>query len=277
MSMGHLQKAGDVVAGGRQTVADDIECILQRLDGAIIEAVKMISDEGVMALSGGVDSALVAGLAKRECLVVGVSGSHDMLRARQAAGALGLTLHEVLIDPSEIEGAIREVLAVIPDKDPVNVSIATTLYFVCRWAGEHGHERIIAGQGADELFGGYCRYLSSRDLVFDMEKDIAGLPGQLARDRSVAGLFGAQFSLPYLNEKVVAVARTIPAEVRIRDKVRKWPLRSVAARHIPADIAWHGKKAMQYGSGVMKEMEKLASRRGYKRALQGYLNEIEKE
>lgn len=276
MSMDHSLKAGDVIAGGQQTVADDIESILQRLDGAIIEAVKKMSDEGMMALSGGVDSALVASLAKRECLAVGVSGSHDMLRARQAASALGLKLHEVLIDPDEIEGAIREVLAVVPDKDPVNVSIATTLYFVCRWAGDHGHERIIAGQGADELFGGYCRYLSSRDLVYDMEKDIAGLPEQLARDSSVAGLFSAQFALPYLDERVVAVARTIPAEIRIRDKVRKWPLRAVAARHIPADIAWHEKKAMQYGSGVMKEMERLASRLGYKKALQGYLNEIEK-
>lgn len=103
-------------------------------DEAIAESVKRIRDDGVMALSGGVDSALVATTLKRECLVVGVSGSHDLLRARQAASALGLTLHEALIDPAEIEGAIIEVLAV-PDKDPVNVSIATTLYFVSRWAG----------------------------------------------------------------------------------------------------------------------------------------------
>jgi asparagine synthase (glutamine-hydrolysing) len=275
--MDHSLKSKDLmVAGGPQTAAGGIESILQRLDEAITESVKRIRDDGVMALSGGVDSALVACLAKRECLVVGVSGSHDLLRARQAASALGLTLHEALIDPAEIEGAIIEVLAAVPDKDPVNVSIATTLYFVSRWAGDHGHERIIAGQGADELFGGYSRYLSSRNLVLDMEKDLAELPGQLARDRAVAGLFDARFSLPYLDERVVAAARAIPFEIRIRDKVRKWPLRAVASRYIPAEIAWHKKKAMQYGSGVMKEIERLASRRGYRKALQDYLNEIEK-
>ena len=246
---------------------------LKELDEAIVMAVAERSDEGVVALSGGVDSALVAKLAGRQCVVVGVSGSHDLLRARLVAGELGITLHEELIDQDDIEEALRRVLEIIPDKDPVNASIATTLYFVSRWAGRNGEERILAGQGADELFGGYSRYLHTETLAKDMEEDFRKLPRQIARDQAVAGLFGAYFSLPYLDPRVVDAAQAIPAEMRVMDGVRKRPLREVAARHMPEEIAQYEKKAMQYGSGVMKEIERLAARKGFKKRLKDYLDE----
>jgi asparagine synthase (glutamine-hydrolysing) len=246
------------------------------LDEAITKAVTLRSDEGVVALSGGVDSALVARLAGRECIVVGVPGSHDLLHARLVACELGLKLHEEIIDPKEIEEALRQVLAVIPSRDPVNASIAATLYFISRWAGDNGQERILAGQGADELFGGYSRYLHTSTLAQDMEADLLNLPSQLARDQAVAGLFGAYFSLPYLDLRVVAAARSIPAEMKVRDNVRKRPLREIALRHMPATIAQYEKKAMQYGSGVMKEMERIAARQGFKRSLKQFLREIDR-
>ncbi len=138
-------------------------CIMD-LEKAIEVAVRLRNDEGVVALSGGVDSALVAKLAERECVVVGLEGSHDLLQAALVADELELPLEQVVIDPGAVEDALRAVLRVIPKIDPVNASIATTLFFVARWAGEHGHRRILAGQGADELFGGYSRYLQTQTL-----------------------------------------------------------------------------------------------------------------
>jgi asparagine synthase (glutamine-hydrolysing) len=135
-------------------------------------------------------------------------------------------------------------------------------------------ECILAGQGADELFGGYFRYLHTVTLAEDMGRDFLALPRQLSRDQAVASLFGAFFSLPYLDCRVVAAARAIPLGELIREGIRKKPLREAAARHLPAAIAWYEKKAMQYGSGVMKEMEKLASQRGHKKDLGDYLQDI---
>ena len=238
---------------------------------AIEIAVQLRSDEGVVAMSGGVDSALVARLAGRECVVVGVDGSHDLLHAKYVADELGPSLNRVLIDPGSIEDSLRQALLVIPKIDPVNASIATTLNYVAEWAGTHGHRRILAGQGADELFGGYARYLQTETLAKDMEKDFLGLSLQLARDQAVAALHGTYFSLPYMDVRVVAAAKSIPAEQKICDGVRKKPLREVAERYMPSEIAWHEKKAMQYGSGVMKEIQRLASRKGYRKSVQDYL------
>jgi asparagine synthase (glutamine-hydrolysing) len=244
------------------------------LDEAIIAAVNLRSDEGVSALSGGVDSTLVAFLAGRECVAVGVKGSHDLAQARKAATMLGLSCEMVEITEAEIESALPEVTGIIPRHDPVNTGIAVTQYFIAQWAGQHGYQRILTGQGADEQFGGYSRYLETTDLESDLLRDFAGLEQQADRDQAVAALHGTYLSMPYLDIRVVRAARAIPASEKVQGGLRKIPLRKVAERHIPAELAWYGKKAMQYGSGVAKILRTLARKNGYKTSVQDYIDHI---
>jgi asparagine synthase (glutamine-hydrolysing) len=245
------------------------------LEAAIIEAVWLRCDEGVIALSGGVDSALVAVLAGLPCIAVGVEGSHDIGRARHFAEETGLTCEYAVISRRDVEEGLVAVTRILPDRTPLASSIAITQWCITRWAGEHGYTRVLNGQGADELFGGYARYHSSTDLTNDLEKDFQGLlRGQLVRDQAVAALHGVNFSLPYLDARVVRAAATIPAGEKVHDGVGKWPLRTVAERHIPKETAWYGKKAMQYGSGVSRVLRELARHNGYKRSVQGYINQI---
>jgi asparagine synthase (glutamine-hydrolysing) len=244
------------------------------LEEAIIEAVRLRSDEGITALSGGVDSTLVAKLAGRECVAVGLADSHDLRQAQHAAGALGLSCTTVTIRPEEIAAALPAVIRVIPKRDPVNTGIALTQYFVTRYAGELGYRRVIAGQGADELFGGYSRYLETTTLADDLERDFAGLGLQADRDQAVAALHHTYLSMPYLDVRVVRAAHAIPPEEKVWGGQRKIPLRKVAERHIPAEFAWYEKKAMQYGSGVWKELQRLGRKNGYKTSIQDYIDQI---
>jgi len=244
------------------------------LEEAIITAVNLRSDQGVTALSGGVDSTLVAHIAHRECVAVGLGDSHDLKQARHAADTLGLSCTYVTITPGEITAALPVVIGAIPLKDPVNTSIALTQYFIARFAGEQGYQRIITGQGADELFGGYSRYLQTPTLAEDLERDFIGLEQQADRDQAIAALHGTYLSMPYLDVRVVRAARAIPAAEKVQGGRRKIPLRQVAERHIPQEFAWYEKKAMQYGSGVWKELQKLARKNGYKASLQDYIDHI---
>jgi asparagine synthase (glutamine-hydrolysing) len=244
------------------------------LEGAILESVRLRCDQGVVALSGGVDSSLVAALAGLPCIAVGLEGSFDLERAGHAAALIGIECDRVVIGRDEVEDALREVLAVIPRKNPVDASIATTLYFVAREAAERGHERILSGQGADELFGGYARYLSSPDRNAERERDIAGLRTQGERDQAAVLLHGVYLSLPYLDLRVFRAARAIPADRLIHQGVRKHPLRQVAERHIPPELAFAEKKAMQYGSGISNEIRRLARRRGFHH-VRDYLGSLE--
>lgn len=244
------------------------------LEAAIIEAVRLRSGEGVTALSGGVDSALVAVVAGLPCIAVGTEGSHDINRAVRVAETTGLSLSCKTITEQDVLEGLSVVTPVIPSHDPVNTSIAVTMFCITRLARELGYHRILAGQGADELFGGYARYLTSPDLDADLKSDFSGLSLQAARDQAVAAYHDTYISMPYLDIRVVRAARKIAAHDKVVGSVRKKPLRLVAERHIPAEIAWYDKKAMQYGSGVWRMIQGLARHNGYKRSVQGYINQF---
>ncbi|HOT02907.1 MAG TPA: asparagine synthase-related protein [Methanolinea sp.] len=235
------------------------------LESAIREAVWLRADKGAVALSGGVDSSLVAVLAGLPCLAVGIEGSHDLEKADSAARLLGLDCTRVAIRRGEVEEALVAVVSVIPQKSPVDASIGTTVFFIARAARDLGSSRVLTGQGADELFGGYARYLTTGDIESQLVTDFATLGAQADRDQAVAALHGVLLSLPYLDLRVVNAAKALPPERKVIGNLRKVALREVAERYMPRDLAWREKKAMQYGSGVAKEIRRLSRRKGYTR------------
>ena len=232
------------------------------LETAIREAVRLRADEGVVALSGGVDSSLIALLSGLPCIAVGIEGSHDLKKADSAARLLGLDCTLVAIHPGEAEEALAAVMGGIPQTNAVDAAIATTPFFITRAARDTGALRVLTGQGADELFGGYARYLAVKDVEAQLAADFGTLAAQAERDQAVSALHGVLLSLPYLDLRVVGAAKALPAERKVAGGRRKVALREVAERYMPRELAWGEKKAMQYGSGVAKEIRRLAARKG---------------
>jgi asparagine synthase (glutamine-hydrolysing) len=263
----------------REEIVDRIRPDIPEMDleESIRESVLLRNDEGVCALSGGVDSSLIAALAGLPCIAIGTTGSHDLNRARTAAGLIGLDCSYIDIGDDDVQEGLHAVLDVLPRITPVEAAIGISQYLITRSAAELGFQRVLSGQGADELFGGYARYLTSPDPGADFKRDFYSLLHQVARDQAVAACHKTRFSLPYLDTRVVRAARSIPVEEKLKDEVRKWPLRAVAARHIPPEIAWYEKKAMQYGSGVWKTLQRFARNNGYKKSVQGYINQVTAE
>ncbi|UUX92695.1 asparagine synthase C-terminal domain-containing protein [Methanoplanus endosymbiosus] len=251
------------------------------VEEAITESVRLRAEclppgeKAVVAFSGGVDSALIAKLAKLPAVTVGLKGSHDLKHAEEVAGMADiLDVELVEIDKNEIRPALEKVLKVIPDKSPVEASIAVTMYFVTRWAGENGYDRVLAGQGADELFGGYARYLETENIKETLNTDFKSLSRQGLRDQSVAGMNGTYLSCPFQDIRVVRAAQSLPPETLVAGGIRKYPLRVAASAHMPNEAAFYAKKAMQYGSGIWKEIQRQARQYGYKNSVQHYLEHL---
>jgi len=261
-----------------ESIIDESEAI-SKLRAGITDAVRscMRGHAGI-ALSGGIDSSLVAAIAGSinpdiELYAVGMRGSHDVKQAQQASALLGLgdRLHVCECTDAEIESAIPRVVRAIQTTNPVSVGIGICMYLVSQCAHADGTGLLLTGQGADELFAGYKRYEQACDsgrleLDRELEKDIRALPDQIKRDVAVAELNCVELCLPICNHDVVDIARRIDSKLKMKrvgdEYTRKYILRKVSEDYLPRELAWAPKKAAQYGTGVQNALRRMARRQG---------------
>jgi asparagine synthase (glutamine-hydrolysing) len=119
-------------------------------------------------LSGGTDSSTVAGILTRltgspaESFSIGfdVPGYDEMEYARIAVRHFGTRHHEYYITPDDLVAGMPQVAASYDQ--PFGNSSAVPAYYCARMAREAGLERLLAGDGGDELFGGNTRYAKQK-------------------------------------------------------------------------------------------------------------------
>jgi asparagine synthase (glutamine-hydrolysing) len=253
----------------------------EELSRAILEAVKKraghVGRFGVL-FSGGVDSALIARICadlgyEPRLYAVAMPGSLDARRLRiERFYGMEVVLREVT--PREVEAALDRVLYAIEEPSPLKVAIALPVFLAAEEARAAGERVLLTGQGSDELFAGYARYASlGSSLASALRDDVEKLHcTNLERDDRAAMAAQVELLHPYLDRNVVEVALSIPAALKIRGGTRKYILRSVAKRlGLPREVAMREKKAVQYSTGVMKALKKLARSCG--KRLGDYLQE----
>ena len=223
------------------------------------------SDVGVL-FSGGLDSSVIAQLASEGCrptlYTIGIEGSHDLAVSEVTAEQMGLDWVGIVLGPEEIIEALPRLAEIIGVDSPLTLSFELPLYFVARKAGQ---TMLLSGQGADELFGGYAKYLllTPDELVIRMNEDLEGLMGVgLSMEQAIASKFGKEVRHPYLHHSVVLQARGLSAADCIRGQSRKVILREVASLLSLHEVSLREKKAAQYGSGVMRVMKSEARKKG---------------
>jgi asparagine synthase (glutamine-hydrolysing) len=173
--------AGESFAGSLQDATDALTTILA-------DAVQshLVSDVPIGALlSGGVDSSLVVGLMARassrpiKTFSIGFDepAFDELDAARRLAQHFSTDHHELVVRPDAL-GVVGSLVEHFDE--PFGDSSAVPTWYVCQMARRHVTV-VLSGDGGDELFGGYDRYLPHRRVAsFD---SLAGSAG-----RAVAGL-----------------------------------------------------------------------------------------
>ena len=167
-------------------------------------------------LSGGIDSSAVVGLMARENGVpvktfsVGYRESEfdEAPYARRVAEWFGTEHHELVATPRDIR-LLDDVL--VACDEPFADASAIPTYLVARLARQHV-KVVLSGDGGDELFAGYDRYLvDQRESRLGMLGDLGlGAPLRLASNALPEGARGKNFlrhfSMPRMSRYLDAIS-----------------------------------------------------------------------
>ena len=250
----------------------DVAKIEKMLRLSVIKRVEGLTEIGII-FSGGLDSSYLALLLKEisenvplkiTLYAVGVKDSQDVEAAIHASKFLNLPLEICEVTEELISESLPEVVKAIGDDNLMKVGVGLTTYFATKMVARDGLKVAISGQGADELFGGYKRYVQSfvdGTLNYDLREDMSNMYHvNLERDDACSMLNGVELRLPFLDKSLVELVLNIPDNKKIvsmHDDMRKSILRKIAFEGgLDYDIAYRPKKAAQYGTGIDKILRK---------------------
>ncbi len=214
---------------------------------------------GTIALSGGLDSSIIAALragstsTRTISVIAGDFESPDMAYGQAMARHAGLEHEIVNVSTVEALDAVEEATRVLGTYSPMEIRSAAVICIVLRAACRSGAGLVITGDGADELFAGYS---------FLARAPRAQLRARLKRlqrimhfpSMKMAEAMDIKMTSPYLDRGVVEVSRTVPEDMLVHGegdaRVGKWILRKAFERDVPHEIAWRQKVPMSRGAGL---------------------------
>lgn len=214
---------------------------IAELDKVIADSVKhhMAADTEIGTfLSGGVDSSLIAAeFTGDRAFTVGLGSDtghyNEIPLATELAEKLELKHRGKRISEREFWEAVPEVLYHMdePNGDPS----AVALYFLSREAARQV-KVVVSGEGADELFGGYCIYCEPnalhlyQKLPSSLRKGIAQLVSRLPKMKGRSFLIRG--SMP-VEQRFIGNANLFTADERKR--LLKNPTRTPSPQELLAD------------------------------------------
>lgn len=210
-------------------------------------------------LSGGLDSSLTLAQVQRmhpDCIAftVGTPDSDDVQFASRLTADLGVR-HEIIdLRPADLKlpdmrTAVR--MAELTEYgDVMNAVVSVPLF---RRIHEMGVKVVLAGDGSDELFGGYDMYNqvgdATRQRLFQHKLHNLGRTELQRVDRTSMGQ-GVEARVPFLDLALVKLAMRMPIDLKVRDGREKWIVRETFADVLPDYILQRPKNPMSHSSGL---------------------------
>lgn len=259
----------------------DLDSASRGLSEMMVESIRKRSGDlkrVAVAYSGGVDSAVVACSSRLagldvELVTVTARGNGELEHARKSAEELGLPLVAKQYSLTDVEKAIPQVLRRMEKVSVMDVAVAIPILWVCQLAEERGFRAIFMGQGADELFGGYDRYITSyqrngpQEAGRMMTEDVLNLSRRsFERDEQVSAGTRVELRLPFADRELVGFVLSLPMSLKIggvEEYRQKLVLRRIARlQGMPNSIVGKPKRALQYTTGVDASIRLLARSSG---------------
>jgi asparagine synthase (glutamine-hydrolysing) len=247
----------------------------ETLKGLLIEAVKKrMEGVGAVSMSGGLDSSIVAVIAKEFnpelklfTSTVKSKPGPDLENAKLMAEFLGLEHHIYEITDSDINDFLSGAVWYMESFDEDCISGIISNFYTSRMVKEYSN-MVLVGEGADELFGGYRMVLKNPRVKGPEQREhlaqkLLEISYNTALRRLDRGWMSNSvvYKTPFLDTKVVAYSKKIPMGFKIygEDQVEKFILREAFRDLLPQKIANREKLRFAMGTGMDDVMDDIIS------------------
>ncbi len=250
----------------------DKKLLRRALEDAVHRQLMSDVPYGVL-LSGGLDSSIIAAIAKKysqrrieandmkeawwpqlHSFAIGLKESPDLAAAREVAEFIGSVHHEFHFTLQEGLDALRDVIHHIETFDVTTIRASTPMYLIARRIKSMGVKMVLSGEGADEIFGGYLYFHKAPNAKALHEETVRKLQQLhkfdcLRANKSMAS-WGVEARVPFLDREFLDVAMTMNPQDKLarNGRMEKQILRDVFGDYLPDSVAKRQKE--QFSDGV---------------------------
>lgn len=230
---------------------------------------RLMSDVPVgVFISGGLDSSLVASIAKKHLpetyefhsFSCGLEGSPDVAAAQKVADYLGTKHHVLTFTVEDGINALENVIYHLETYDITTIRASTPMFLLSKVCKEHV-KVVLSGEGADEVFGGYLYFHNApSELAFHEETvrrvKLLYTADVLRGDRSTAAQ-SLELRVPFLDRDFLDEAMSFSAGDKVTGKgkrIEKLAIRQAFTKeesgieYLPDEILMRPKE--QFSDGV---------------------------
>ncbi len=216
-------------------------------------------------LSGGLDTAILAPLAatggtSAAVTVLTSPEAPDRPYADRVASDLGWTHTVVDISLEQLLEELGFVVRTLRTFDPMEIRNSLVIARGLREAANRGYSRVMTGDAADELFGGYSFMWGKSDADFEeYSRRMAATMRFSSMPMGTA--LGITVQAPYTDAEVVRYATGLPKRLKVSQRdgqtVGKWVLRWAFPE---CSSRWRRKDPIEVGSGATRLPHWFAAR-----------------
>ena len=224
----------------------------------VIEESCNLCNSNLISLSGGLDSSIIAHFLKEKkpktiAIIAEDFVSTDLTYCQMISKEMQLPLSIYNVKTTEILEAIEETIKILKNFNDIEIRNNIVMYLAIKWAKDNDERSIISGDGADELFAGYNFLINKQED--QLEKEIKRVCSIMHfPTQEIGKSLGITIESPFLNNTVIELAKSIPANLKVKEengkRHGKWILRKTFEEFIPKRITWREKSPMQEGSGT---------------------------